>query len=499
MHPRSPTRDNRFRATSEGGASVPSKAKEREPQIHCTACLYKVLVSRNTPQTLAQRSPLQSHAHVIHIPAILAISAAVLVLAIGAHAVTVPTAPLRWLKSERVLLVSIDGWHQSDLEWWITNYPKSAIAEIYGRSLSYSNALSSRPSDFFPGLLAMVTGGAVYSHGVWYDDSYDPTLYPPGSNCTGTPGTEVVFDESIDRNSSDIHGGGGIDPAALPRRLAANKTCVPVYPHSYVKVNTIFEVAKSKGLITGWADKHLAYGLVNGPLGAGVDDLPMLEIASADGTTNGTRAYDQLHIDAVVNWIHEKSSDGKIKLKEVPRLFGCNRQTVSVTQKLPAGGYVNGTTPSPLLLSVFKYVDDFFKQINEALQASDKYEKTMFVISAKHGQSPSGLWLGGANTAAANLFNASSNNAVVALTKDALAYMGVIANTSDPRAPNVVILPSKGTVYTGGWVTSTLKIDNAVETRQIAPTILKALGLDHTELQAVQIEGTEALPGIGYL
>ncbi|KAJ3327024.1 hypothetical protein HDU93_002155, partial [Gonapodya sp. JEL0774] len=414
------------------------------------------------------------------------------------------------------------------------------------------------------------------------DDSYDPTLYPPGSkyvvarcpasrptllphltlslnpptSCTGSPGTEVVFDESIDRNSSDIHGGGGIDEATLPRKLAANGSCVPVYPHSYVKVNTIFEVAKSKGLITGWADKHLAYDLVNGPSGTGVDDLPMLEIASSDGTTNGTQAYDQLHIDAVVNWINGKSSDGKIKLKDAPRLFGCNLQTVSVTQKLPAGGYVNGTTPSPLLLSAFKYVDNFFKQINEALQASDMYERTLLVISAKHGQSPidrslfkavnpknlsstigveatqitaddvAYIWLknpSDANTAAANLLNASSNNAVVALTKGALALMGVISNTSDSRAPDVVILPSKGTVYTGGskkiaehrgwtdddrhvallvahpWVTSTLEIDNAVETRQIAPTILRALGLDHTELQAVQIEGTEALPGIGYL
>ena len=36
-----------------------------------------------------------------------------------------------------------------------------------------------------------------------------------------------------------------------------------------------------------------------------------------------------------------------------------------------------------------------------------------------------------------------------------------------------------------------------VETTQIAPTILRLLGLDPDALRAVQIEGTEVLPGIG--
>jgi hypothetical protein len=35
-----------------------------------------------------------------------------------------------------------------------------------------------------------------------------------------------------------------------------------------------------------------------------------------------------------------------------------------------------------------------------------------------------------------------------------------------------------------------------VETTQIAPTILDLLGLDPHALEAVQIEGTRALPGI---
>jgi hypothetical protein len=37
-----------------------------------------------------------------------------------------------------------------------------------------------------------------------------------------------------------------------------------------------------------------------------------------------------------------------------------------------------------------------------------------------------------------------------------------------------------------------------VETTQVAPTILSALGLDPSALQAVQIEGTQVLPGVQF-
>ena len=39
-------------------------------------------------------------------------------------------------------------------------------------------------------------------------------------------------------------------------------------------------------------------------------------------------------------------------------------------------------------------------------------------------------------------------------------------------------------------------ITSPVETMQVAPTILKALGLDPNSLQAVQKEGTQVLPGV---
>jgi hypothetical protein len=37
-------------------------------------------------------------------------------------------------------------------------------------------------------------------------------------------------------------------------------------------------------------------------------------------------------------------------------------------------------------------------------------------------------------------------------------------------------------------------VNTPVETMQVAPTVLRALGLDPSQLQSVQIEGTAVLP-----
>ena len=41
-------------------------------------------------------------------------------------------------------------------------------------------------------------------------------------------------------------------------------------------------------------------------------------------------------------------------------------------------------------------------------------------------------------------------------------------------------------------------ITSFVETKQVAPTILQALGLDPNQLTAVQAEGTPVLPGLSF-
>jgi arylsulfatase A-like enzyme len=100
---------------------------------------------------------------------------------------------------------------------------------------------------------------------------------------------------------------------------------------------------------------------------------------------------------------------------------------------------------------------------------------------------------------------------------EAADYFGV--PVSDPRHPDVWGRVKVGVVYTGGHgkiaehggsnpgdrdvpilvyapgVVNPRLSDRKVETTQIAPTILKLLGLDPNDLNAVQLEGTPVLPG----
>src|SRR5579871_4086393 len=133
-----------------------------------------------------------------------------------------------------VLLISIDGLHAVDLTRFLAQHPDSALAGLAKQGVYYSNATGSKPSDSFPGLLAMVTGGSPASTGVYYDDSYDRTLSAPGSNCS-VKGAEIVFDESIDIDPDKMES-GGIDPKKLP--LDPAHGCKPVWPHSFLRVNT---------------------------------------------------------------------------------------------------------------------------------------------------------------------------------------------------------------------------------------------------------------------
>jgi predicted AlkP superfamily pyrophosphatase or phosphodiesterase len=321
---------------------------------------------------------------------------------------------------QHVLLISVDGFHETDLTGFIASHPKSTLAELAERGVEYTDAHATTPSDSFPGMTALVTGATSRSSGVYYDDSYDRTLFAPGSACAGNPGTECVFDESIEHDDSQLF--SPIDPGNLPLTKDADGNCKPVFPHEFIHVNTIFEVIRASGGRTAWSDKHPAYDLLNGPSGAGIEDLYTPEVNSliknggiangvnltatlalCDGTTNSLplakvgdyttcepsiMAYDDTHVQAVINWIDGKTADGA-KSAPVPTIFGMNMQQVSVGEKLPVGGYTDAAgTPSALLEGAFEHVDSSLGRIVSELKAQHLYKSTLIIISAKHGQSP---------------------------------------------------------------------------------------------------------------
>jgi hypothetical protein len=504
-----------------------------------------------------------------------------------------------------VLLISVDGMHEADLVNYVKTHPGSTFAKLVKHGVEYTHASTSRPSDSYPGLLAFATGGSPLSHGVFYDDTYDATLFPPGSNCTGTPGTEVTNFEALDWDLSKLDGGSPpagaafdprnphINPAKLPLRKTASG-CEKIWPHLYLKnkTNTIFEIIHEAGLRTAWSDKHPAYEIVNGPSGKGLDELYAPEInsnslqangfpsapASADWTTDPiyTRTYDGFKVKVVLNWIHGLDQTGT-KQVGVPAIFGMNFQAVSVGQKVTVamegasttrGGYSDAAaTPTLPLDQSLDFVDASLGQMYDALKASHLLHSTLFIVGAKHGQSPIDIkklhmLSGSTNTyatadvsdPAALLTNggvpvaqetaddvsliwlkshgdmakavsilgadeASVNSTHIQTLYDGTTLKSIWGDPTQGRVPDLIIQPIPGTIYSksaaklaehGGLAsddTNTLLVvsnpklernvvDTPVTNMQVAPTILKALGLDPHKLMAVKLEGTQVLPGL---
>jgi len=309
----------------------------------------------------------------------------------------------------RVLLISVDGMHQQDLALCISNGICPNIAALSKTGVQYTNAWTPGLSDSFPGLAALVTGGSPKSAGLFYDVSYDRTLYAPSdTSCTGKQGWNVIFDETTGVDAMNggalvhLDGGGDFNPQAIPHALV-NGVCKPVYPHDYIKTNTIFEVVKQNiaGARTAWADKHAwGYDWVNGPSGIGVDDLARTEINSIDPATGNnytdayahTETFDNMHVQILINQIDGKDSTGTV-LAPVPTVFGTNFQTLSVAQKATnatGGGYTDASfTPGPQVTAAITYVDGAIGRIVAELKAKNLLATTLIVLSAKHGQSPS--------------------------------------------------------------------------------------------------------------
>jgi len=340
---------------------------------------------------------------------------------------------------DHVLLVSVDGMHQSDLAWYVETHPKSTLAKLMAHGVDFSNASTPFPSDSFPGMVGQVTGGNPSSTGVYYDDTWNHNVFPPGTtNCVGpAPGAEVTYFEALDKNQGALDAGEGIVPAPGPDpwvnilQMTGNpvkvinplklpvdpSTCQPIYPNQYLHVNTIFEVAHRHHLLTAWSDKHPAYQILSGPSGEGVDDYFTPEINSSaivaaptdpsqnDWTTDNlfTQQYDGYKVQAVINWIKGHRHDGSGN-PGTPAIFGMNFQTVSTAQKLPtsrtegnlsgtaAGGYLaDGATPGPVLKNALDFVDQSLGSMVSALENRGLLHRTAIIVSAKHGQSPMNL------------------------------------------------------------------------------------------------------------
>src|SRR5215471_3463014 len=487
---------------------------------------------------------------------------------------------------KRVLLISVDGLHALDLTNYVAAHPTSTLARLSRHGKTYTNASSSQPSDSFPGLVALVTGGSPTTTGFWYDVSFNRKLSLPAAPntvmgmasgpCPSTGGAVVELDEGVDFDLTQLDGGGGINPAFLPRD--PNNGCAPIFPHQYLRVNTIFEVVRGNGGWTAWTDKHPSYEWTKGPSGKGVDDFFGPEINSIpvalpqfpgcspvntpaptpdDGWTtdfNNIKCYDSLHVQAVLNQIDGFTHDHSQRAP-VPAVFGTNFQAVSVGQKLKVGGYTDVLgTPSAGLAGELDFVDQSLGKMVSELKKLGLFDSTLIIIGAKHGQSPidrqKRVGIGGGQPAtligAPEAFGISDDGSLIWLN-DSSDTASVVATLSQPasqttlgiqeifagpslenkfnsplsdeRTPDIILKTNTGVIFTGGskiaehgglneddlhvalmlswtgWKAQQIK--TPVLNQQVAPTILKVLGLDPDQLDSVRKEQITVLPFLG--
>jgi len=530
----------------------------------------------------------------------------------------------------RVLLISIDGMHAVDFTNCVNGISTvnngspycPALAALGKTGVNYVAASTSKPSDSFPGLTAIITGGSPALTGVYYDVAYSRNYDAPAKTtgngvaagpCTpnSTPtGTTTEYEEGIDIDQTKVNGGapgasltdGGIN-SIDPKRLVRDPKngCNPVFPWEFVRANSIFSVIHQSGGYAAWSDKHPAYSSVASGIGpSALDDFYAPEINSnvialpAVQTPTGLscstipdpgsdltawtnsflniECYDTLKVNAILNEIDGKDHLG-LKKTRVPTIFGMNFQAVSVGQKLieasnnTKGGYLDAAgTPSEALLGDIRFVDASIARFVNELKDKGLYDSTLIVITAKHGQSPidpnryvsqlikgsspatllsnagfipasestigSGIGPTEDDISLLWLKSSSDTNASVQILEDNAALIGlgqiyygptVTLNyndpTKDPRTPDIIVTPNVGVTYSGSTAKQEehggfahddtnvmLLVSNVnyqprtvhaeVGTAQVAPTILKALDIDPSELDAVRVEGTSVLPDL---
>jgi len=299
------------------------------------------------------------------------------------------------------------------LATYVSMKPGSVMAILLEKAVNYVNVMGSKPTDSFPGTTALYTGATPRTSGVWYDDVWDRSLYTFQSNCTGTPGFEVLNDETIDVNSTALDGGGAFNLTHLSYYKTSWGSCAYLLPHNWLRVKTIFEVVRENGGFTKMTDKHPSYEIFNGPSGTGIyvhsifvsTDIKegyFPEINAVASTVGPTEVYDDLHWQAMYNWTggNFRSPVQSLMLIEengtkdphgTPNLYTSNFQLFSVAQK--EYGYLNGSTSAkpifnPNVTAALDIIDANIGTLVARMKTAGTYSSTLLIVCAKHGQAP---------------------------------------------------------------------------------------------------------------
>lgn len=436
--------------------------------------------------------------------------------------------------ADRVLIVNIEGMDAVDLANWVKSHPESALASLSRRGVTYTNAHVPWP-DTAAGMLAFATGGSPISTGIFSSHGFDRALSPGSPGCAAT-GAELNLD---------------LSPPILPRDREHD--CAELTPHALTKVNSIFDLVHASGGSTAWAGDNAAYAdLLRGPSGNALDDVfvpaPSPNLKSL---MESAKFGDEARVAAILGWI-----DGKAEV--VPRLFGVTLMSVDAAQRSTALLLQSQTdhVVDSGVQQAFEQIDKQLGLIVTELKKTGLDGSTWIVVTAAHGRAPSDTTphlIDPARIQAVAQKAAQRNLALVtadtvglvwlkrpsALAPVLQAYraqmtelgigeiysgekLRLIMNSADEdsRMPDLILQPQAGVIWMrkgddrpqmhGGFSDEqnhvallvsgrqlTGRVDKTpVPTTQIAPLILRILGMEKMDLRALHQEHTPALPGI---
>lgn len=461
--------------------------------------------------------------------------------------------------AKRVLVMSLDGLHAVDLARYVKAKPNSALAELARQGITYSNAWQP-VGDSSPGLLAIATGGSGVSTGIIYSPTYDRALAAAGSNCEKR-GTLLTIDNKLNKDLDAEDAGGGFDVSKLPRD-PSNGCAPLYPHQLIRTNTIFELVKKSGGRTAWADQHIAYNDMLRGPSGTGLDESFALNgsVARAKGTFEALVDQDGRRVEAVLNQIRGFDASGKAKAR-VPTLFGVTMIAFSGMQKMKGHGYQDAdATPSPGLLAALDSEDKNVGRIVAELKRQDLYDSTFVIVTAKHGQSPidpkrvrlvnrevvRGAVKGIQKDLLAHfaldtvgllwLTDRSRTPEVVAVLRLREQEAGIqkiyaghdldLKLPDDSRRPDIIIETEPGVIYVedgtqliaehggsgeedahvallvvgaqGSATSAGTTFRGRVSLTQVAPTALEALGLDPKSLDAVRIEGTQALPPLQF-
>jgi Type I phosphodiesterase / nucleotide pyrophosphatase len=510
----------------------------------------------------APTNTLDAGKHSMQMSRLLPLGAAVAIgLLVGAGSTTDASAAAANARVQRALIFSIDGMHAIDLALYVQANPNSNLAQLARRGVTYPNARTPLLGDSSPGLVSLATGGTPATTGIHYSPMYDRALSPAKSKDCSERGTVVYVDEKAAKDMTREDSGGGIDVDKLPRDPAKGCSPVfprsLVRVNTMFEV-----VKKFGGRTAWIDQHDMYNDYLVGPAGNALDDSRALERKGTPGTLEGTTAQDGRRVDLLLNQIRGLDSSGKNKVgvpklfgmgfisfgvlqksegyvdaKGTPgtqmkaSLDAIDQSFGRIVGELKAQKLYDSTLivltskhgQSPMDLQKRRIIDR-----NVVRNAVNSVQPGLLAHASL--DSIGLVWLKDSTKVeeVAAVLRANSKEAGIQKI-----YWGpssaplVNSPKEDSRAPDLVIQPELGTFYAediesaaakallaehGGMLDEDTNVPLVLSfagargsvnvapvfTHQVAPTVLQALGLDPNALQAVQKEGTRALPGVDW-